>query len=130
MNFKFDKHGISKYTKLLQKRINKVRETEIKLLLTNLYNLSPKITGRLASNYYCTVNTNNAPYDENKFTPTFNIPNFTINDQVFIVNNTPYINFVNYGTIHQLPQNFIEHAITVSNLQLLEYIKEIGNSDF
>ena len=129
MKFKFDKNGIAKYNKLLQKRINKVKEKEIEILLNELYTLSPKDTGRLASNYYCTVNTNIAPYDENKFTPTFNIPKFTLNDQVYVVNGCPYLQYVNYGTISILPQNFIERAIFNSKYKLQSYLKEIGQMD-
>ena len=43
MNFDFDKNGIAKYTQTLRKRINKVREKEIEILLNELYTLSPKL---------------------------------------------------------------------------------------
>lgn len=129
MNFKFDRQGIAKYNKLLQKRIHKVREKEIEILLNELYTLSPKVTGRLASNYYCTVNTNIVPYDENKFTPTFEIPKFTLNDQVYVVNGCPYLQYVNFGTISILPQNFVERAISNSKYKLQSYLKEIGQMD-
>lgn len=125
------KNGIAKYTQTLNKRFVEAERRIASQLLHNLYTFSPKRTGALASNYCISINSSiGEQFDRNKITPSFTIPNFNINDQVYIVNNCPYINFVNYGTIYQLPQNFIERSISTTKIQIPNILKEIGNTDY
>lgn len=126
MNFKFNKSGINSYINTLNKRVVIAEQRIAEKLLHNLYMFSPKKTGALAANYSISINSNIGPdFNPNKIIPDFSIPSFTIKDQLYIVNNCPYINFVNYGTIYQLPQNFIERSISTTKLQIPDLLNGI-----
>lgn len=128
MTFNFDKTGINKYVDVLKKRLIEGERRVAEELLHNLYSLSPKRTGALASNYSISVNSNvGASFDPNKTSPDFTVPSFTVKDQIYIINNCPYINYVNYGTIHQVPQNFIERSITVTKLNMESILNDLQN---
>lgn len=129
MTFNFDKIGIKAYVKLLERRTNEVRKKYLELLSHNLYELSPKRTGAMSSNYNISVNGPNFNWDPNKTTPDFYIPTFTIKDDVYMTNNCPYIMYVNYGTSRQVGQNFIERAELKSKEELNSFIKTIGQAD-
>lgn len=130
MKFEFNKDGIKKYYQQLCKRVNKVREKEVEILLNELYTLSPKATGALASNYYCSVNGEQQNFNPDKTSPTLIVPNFTINDTISVKNECPYLSYVNYGTSKQPPQNFIERSVVNTKFKLMSHLKQIGQTDY
>ena len=130
MKFKFDQKGIKQYNKLLERRVNEVKKKYIEILSYNLYSLTPKATGAMASNYNICVNTIYHSWDPDKVTPSFSIPSFSLKDNVYITNDCPYLNYVNYGTNKQIAQNFLQAAIFKSKVELNDYIKIIGERDY
>lgn len=76
---------VSSYEKMLSERCKKIKELFLDKLKQNLEKNSPRRSGRLASSY---------KKEENG-----------------ISNNTPYIRYVNDGTVKQAGQHFIEKSI-------------------
>lgn len=92
MKFKMNSKGINSYTSSLKKRIqyaNSLLANEIK---NNLELYSPKRTGKLASSYKLN----------------------TYPQSIQITNDCGYCKFVNYGTVKQTGQHFIERSIITS----------------
>ena len=86
MRFKITSNAdIAKYAKMLEERRKKIKDLFLEKLKGNLEKNSPKRSGRLASSYKKGKNE--------------------------IRNNTPYIRYVNDGTVNQAGQHFIEKSI-------------------
>ena len=129
MTFDFDKNGIKAYIKCLEKRTVEANKRIVQDLHHNLYELTPKRTGCLASNYNISVNGPNYSWSSEKTTPDFTIPTFGIKDQLYITNSVPYIMFVNIGTLKQIGQNFIERAEFKTQMNLPNILKGIDKID-
>lgn len=89
---------IMKYEKMLSERRKKIQELFLDKLKNNLEKNSPKKSGRLVSSY---------KKEDNG-----------------IKNDTPYIRYVNDGTVKQAGQHFIEKSINETKKDFDKFVDE------
>lgn len=89
---------LNKYEKNLKERQKKIKEIFLETLKSKLETYSPKRSGRLASSY---------KKEENS-----------------IKNDTPYIRYVNDGTVHQAGQHFIEKSVNETKSEFNKIVKK------
>jgi HK97 gp10 family phage protein len=99
MRFKVTSNAdITKYAKMLDERRKKIKDLFLEKLKANLEKNSPKRSGRLASSYK--------------------------KGKAEIRNNTPYIRYVNDGTVNQAGQHFIEKSVNETKSDFNNIVKQ------
>ena len=93
-----DRNAVKKYTQLLQKRVNYVKQKYAQTVWKNLYTNTPIKTGAARASWNISLNVPDYEFNANKTSNTFISLNCKIQDTIIVASGCPYMMRLNYRT--------------------------------
>ena len=115
---------VAKYMKVLQQRVNYVKQKYAQTLWTNLYTTTPRKSGAAAASWNISLNSPDYTFSPTKTSNAYISIKCNMKDTLVVATGCPYMARLNYGWSKQAPANFIETCITISKNQIPNFTQQ------